>query len=196
VGKYSIGDKFVVEIKGIEDELYRVSEDRQDITKEETLDKFDRLDYEYVNEHFGDLQDIAYEKGKKDAWKLAGRISGYTPDVLNEIDMSKIFGTRQREEIYEKFTVNQAIQLIKEYEANNRMEVGDIVLTENGEAVMTSVDNGSWHMVLVQSGIVKQVCRGSSYVKNKTGRSIDICNLLKEAAGVDRQGLCADKLIF
>ncbi len=196
MGKYSIGDKFVVEIKGIEDELYRVSEDRQDITKEETLDKFDRLDYEYVNEHFGDLQDIAYEKGKKDAWKLAGRISGYTPDVLNEIDMSKIFGTRQREEIYEKFTVNQAIQLIKEYEANNRMEVGDIVLTENGEAVMTSVDNGSWHMVLVQSGIVKQVCRGSSYVKNKTGWSIDICNLLKEAAGVDRQGLCADKLIF
>lgn len=183
MGKYSIGDKFVVEIKSIEDGFYRVSEDRQDITKEETLDKFDRLDYEYVNEHFGKLQDTAYEKGKEDAWKLAGRISGCIPDVLNEIDMSKIFGTRQREEIYEKFTVNQAIQLIKEYEANNKMEVGDIVLTENGEAVMTSVDNESWHMVLVQSGIVKQVCRGSSYVKNKTGRSIDICNLLKEAAG-------------
>lgn len=186
MGKYSIGDKFVVEIKGMEDELYRVSEDRQDITKEETLDKFDRLDCEYVNEHFGDLQDFAYEKGKEDTWSLARRISGNSQDSFCVSELIKIFNTMQRDKIYKDFTVNQAMARVERYEKNKEIRAGDIVSTEEGEAIVTAIGDRCLNLVLVQSGIVKQVCRGSSYVKNKTGRSIDIYNLLKEAAGVDR----------
>ncbi len=120
MGKYNIGDKFVVEIKGIEGEFYRVSEDRQDVTKEETLDKFDRLDYEYVNEYFGDLQDFAYKKGKEDAWNLAGKISGCASGKLDENDLLKIFGAKERSAIYKDFTVDQAMALVEQYEENEK----------------------------------------------------------------------------
>ena len=186
MGKYNIGDKFVVEIKGIEGEFYRISEDWKDVTKEETLDKFDKLDCEYVNEYFGDLQDLAYEEGKEDAWSLARRISGYSQDSFHVCELIKIFNTRQRNTIYKDFTVNQAMARVEQYERNKEIRAGDIILTKDGEAIVTAIGDRCLNLVMIPFGVVQQVRKDCDYVKNKTGRSIDIYNLLKGAAGVDR----------
>ena len=188
MGKYNIGDKFVVEVKS----NYGVSgkenmyETEEAVFSESQLDGLDKLDCEYVNEYFGDLQDFAYEKGKEDAWKLAGRISGCTPDGLEVCALIEIFNTRQRNMIYKDFTVNQTMALVEQYEKNKEIRAGDIILTKDGEAIVTAIGDRCFNLVMLPSGMVRQVRKDCDYVKNKTGLSIDICNLLKEAAGVDR----------
>ena len=63
---YRPGDKFVIEITDVLDEnMYATDVENFFIIKSK-LDKMNRLDGDYVNEYFGELQDEAYKKGKED----------------------------------------------------------------------------------------------------------------------------------
>lgn len=186
--KYDKGDKFVVEVKLAYSNAIGAAYDMGVVTlNERQLDMLEKLDCDYVNEHFEDLQDFAYEKGKEDAWKLAGRISGPVSDNLSENNLLKIFGFKQRSQIYEKYTVNQAMALIGQYEKDEKIKAGDIVMTEDEAAVVTAIEDQYYHLVLLRSGRVVKADKDYGYVKCKTGRMTDICSLLKEAAGADKE---------
>jgi hypothetical protein len=62
---YKVGDKFVIEIEEVVDETLFASTVEGYFLSNRTLDKLDRLDGDYINEHFGELQDEAFEEGKK-----------------------------------------------------------------------------------------------------------------------------------
>jgi len=62
---YKPGDKFVVEITEVIDDVLCATNVENVFFSSAYLDKLDRLDRDYVNEHFGDLQDESYEEGKK-----------------------------------------------------------------------------------------------------------------------------------
>lgn len=68
MSKYNVGDKFVLEIKEVESgkagEWYL--NDSPIRVDSEFLDALAQLDSDYVNEHFGELQDEAYVKGLND----------------------------------------------------------------------------------------------------------------------------------
>ena len=64
---YKAGDKFVIEIDkptGNDATVFKITGSYNAFAVG-FLDKLDRLDGDYVNEHFGELQDEAYEEGKK-----------------------------------------------------------------------------------------------------------------------------------
>lgn len=74
---YNVGDKFVIEIEEIcgckirevyvePHTLYRAKGFNSLVFDENGLEKLERLDGDYVNENFGELQDEAYEAGKKE----------------------------------------------------------------------------------------------------------------------------------
>lgn len=62
---YKAGDKLVIEIKKASDEYKGVYETVNGYRLTEgALDDFERLDGDYINEYFGDLQDEAFREGR------------------------------------------------------------------------------------------------------------------------------------
>lgn len=64
------------------------------------------------------------------------------------------------------------------------LEVGDIVMTRDGKAVVIGDSDRYYNLILLETETVDKAEKGYSYITGKTGRKIDIYNLLKEAAGI------------
>ena len=58
VGVYGIGNDIVTDEKTVWSRMFR-------------LDELEELNSDYINEHYGSLQDEAYEQGLNDAWETA-----------------------------------------------------------------------------------------------------------------------------
>lgn len=109
--KYKAGDKFVLTVTGLlgtEEEdsdkgLYKV-EGLSGFATESGLDNMERLDSDYVNEYFGDLQDEAYNQGMSDAWEL-----------IKEIALHKEHGELRK--IFEFFNINSFAELLENHTA-------------------------------------------------------------------------------
>lgn len=80
---YTVGDRFVVELSEhfLGEQKMAMSTDGIMFTQAE-LDKMERLDSDYINEHFGEFQDEAYDNGFADG-KKAGIEEGR---LLAEVD--------------------------------------------------------------------------------------------------------------
>ena len=99
-------------------------------TTSDYVHNLEELNSDYINEHFGELQDEAYQAGLNDAWEAARKIfgdvdsGGLTLNVLN-----KIFGTKGYSFILQGNTAQEAITKLKAYESKqkDRIEVGDEV---------------------------------------------------------------------
>ena len=134
-------------------------------TRVEQVDDIEELNSDYINEHYGELQDTAYKKGLhdgeskcrycneyqrglEDAWEAARKIVGDTNHggIASET-LLEIFGMRGYSYIMQENTAQQAIDKIKAYEdkQKDRIEVGDEVRTEEGHVfVVTGItDKGS-----------------------------------------------------
>ena len=77
---YKPGDKLVLEIKHYSGtinngatKMYAV-EGTEVLFSEIALENLERLDSDYINEHYGELQDEAYQQGMNDAWELAKKL--------------------------------------------------------------------------------------------------------------------------
>ena len=107
------------------------------------------LNSDYINEHYGELQDEAYQKGindgsldvklrvegayqkgLEDAWEAARKIVADTDHGgLASGTLCEIFGTRGYSYIMQENTAQEAIDKIKAYDGkhSDRIEVGDEV---------------------------------------------------------------------
>ena len=151
------------------------------------FEKLEELNSDYINEHFSDLQDTAYQRGLDEAWKAARRISVIELNGgLAGKELMKIYGTMDIHKIYDDNTASEAIDKLKAYEekqkADNKIEVGDevnwlgdcfivtrIFQPRNGKEQCDGIDDDGcvYHDVLIKD-------------LEKTGRHFDIQKILEE----------------
>ena len=153
-------------------------------------DDIEELNSDYINEHFGDLQDTAYQRGLDEAWKAARRISVIELNGgLAGKELMKIYGTMDIHKIYDDNTASEAIAKLKAYEekqkAEDEIEVGDEVEWDNDftgdRFIVTRIyqpygkkeqcdgiddDGDVYRAVLIESLV-------------KTGRHFDIASILE-----------------
>ena len=173
-------------------------------TRVEQVDDLEELNSDYINEHYGELQDEAYQKGindgsldvkqrvegayqrgLEDAWEAARKIIVDTAHGgIALCTLGEIFGAQSYTYIMCENTAQEAIDKIKAYEDgkhSDRIEVGDEVIwtTDNITLIATStykVGSINWC-----DGVAKDGKVYSTLIENdrKTGKHYDIASILE-----------------
>lgn len=156
-------------------------------------DEIEELNSDYINEHFGDLQDTAYQRGLDDAWEAARKIADMWETMDND-DLLETFGVTAKigesviGTLFKKQTANEAMLELEAYEEKQKEE--DEIKV--GDEVAFHHDDGRPDTVVVvtyigQDGYIDGMDgRGTQYAhKNptkwtKTGRHFDIAGILEE----------------
>jgi hypothetical protein len=160
------------------------------------FDFLEELNSDYINEHFGELQDEAYRKGLEDgktdngyqdgvgdAWQtinLIRKMSQHTRETR--------FGANELGDIMGKYTAKELIAMMRPYfekpvvPHSDRIEVGDEVIDNDGDA--TIVTN-------IHERLFDGLCSDGSTMSDlfledvrKTGRHYDHIGKLLEAIRV------------
>lgn len=133
----NIGDKYVIEIGGyyfseisggydtcheVNEEmleaparLFRVKGFKSLVLDGYGLELLEKLDADYVNEYFGELQDESYKQGLHDAWEAAKKLFSDLPDCA----LDAIFTKEWRENGFRglmDMEPEYALEKIREYE--------------------------------------------------------------------------------
>lgn len=141
------------------------------------VDYLKELNSDYINEHFGDMQDETYQRGLDDAWEAARKIIEMTDppywEVFNEY----------KDDLFGKITASEAIAKLKAYEENqdDKFEFGDEIIDVDGmKGCVVSKNNEEYDTMYV----LFNGCRVPQYViksyYRKTGRHFDIDKILEE----------------
>ena len=152
-----------------------------------SINYLEQLNSDYINEHFGDLQDTAYQRGLDDAWEAARKIADMWTRMDND-ELLAIFGITERighstiNSLFGKQTANEAMLNLEAYEekqkADDEIKVGDEVRHDRGwTAVVTSIDNVGFS-VMDYNGEVASYSDIGKF--KKTGRHFDIPKILEE----------------
>ena len=165
VGIYGIGDDIVTDGKTVWSIMF-------------SLNELEELNSDYINEHYGSLQDEAYQKGLEDAWGAARKIVTW-PD--RSLINSDTFDLDHGENIFVKYSASEAIAKLKAFEDkhSDRIEVGDEVKWHSNVIVITRVyENGgfNWCDGISQDGKAFHVLAENVH---KTGKHYDIQSILE-----------------
>lgn len=162
------------------------------------LDNLEELNSDYINEHFGELQDQAYHKGLEE-----GNDIGYKDGVKDGQNEAweaarKLFSSMADSDIEKAFPVEwnnggfhalinlqpqEAIEKLKAYEekqkADDKIEVGDEVRPSYSDiaGVVTLIDSDTIY-VLWRDGSSTSMIKLKEV--RKTGRHFDIQKILEE----------------
>ena len=191
--------KYIIELE--DDIKYLIINGRADnrcYTLVRPVAELEELNSDYINEHYGELQDEAYQKGindgsldvkqrvegayqrgLEDAWEAARKISLMSPD-----EIEKVFPGAAK---YNRYNLGysgvEVIAKLKAYEdkQKDRIEVGDEVIwkTENITLIVTSTYEASgldWCDGVAQDG---KVYRTLIENDRKTGKHYDIASILE-----------------
>ena len=181
--------KYIIEIPDdVQYVLFNGKADNKYYTAVQPVAELEVLNSDYINEHFGELQDDAYKRGLEDAWEAARKIFGYEIDGGIPIDkIGRVFGYSENAtfcaaDIIRHNTASEAIAKLKAYEDGNhsdRIEVGDEVIDKDGDT--TIVTN-------IHERLFDGLCRDGSTMSDlfledvrKTGRHYDHIGKLLEA---------------
>lgn len=154
----------------------------------DSAENIKELNSDYINEHFGQLQDEAYKRGYKEgeengrkdglfeAWELMKKIVfAQDPHVMVDILGAMTFG-----EVLLKNTPQEAIAKLKSHEEEKyRIHVGDEVVSKNGSIkfIVTNIDDETATM-LSSDGQCAITHAIESF--KRTGKRFDIQTILKE----------------
>lgn len=140
-------------------------------------ENLEELNSDYINEHFGDLQDTAYQRGLEDAWEAARKIIEMTSppywEVFNEY----------KEDLFGKITATEAIEKLKAYEekqkADEDVKRGDILQNKtNGLTYIVTLASDYGYVLLGNDGNCATTCITNTF--EKTGKHFDIDKILDE----------------
>ena len=174
---YSVGDKFVIEIKEI-DELNNHMVLENTAVGTDMLDKLERLDSDYVNEHYGELQDEAYQEGLNKAWELARKIF-----TFNNNKIKQVFCRTEKRSVFDDLTPQEALAKYEAYEKEQaEIKVGDVVVHLGTKGVILDfIDSTDDEMVVLnENGCVEEWKHSQC---KKTGKHIDIQSVLEQIGG-------------
>lgn len=188
ISKYQKGDKFVVEIKKSGYPYSAVSESRN--CSEEFLDSLDRLDSTYINEHFGALQDEAYNQGLNDAWELAKQILyGVDKQLIEIFDVNVepvFFDLTHKREIINNHTPQEVKAMTDEWRESQNIKRGDVVKCIYKEMHSYGVylgEDETDYWIIYPSYDVPQSISKEKYKLKKTGKHLDIQSILSQIGG-------------
>lgn len=85
----------------------------------------------WLEKHDKDVYYSGYDKGLDDVWELAKSLvfndqNGGLPYKV----MLEIYNTRAVSEIFNKYSVKEALQKLKEYKAKHEINIGDVVVNK------------------------------------------------------------------
>ena len=145
-------------------------------TRVEQVDDLEELNSDYINEHFGSLQDEAYQRGLEEAWETARKLFSSMADS----DIEKAFPIEWNNGGFKalmNLQPQEAIAKLKAYEDkhSDRIEVGDEVKAPRGKAIVTAVKNDFVHYFYSDGDIG---CLELDDV-TKTGKHYDIASILE-----------------
>ena len=170
------------------------------------VDELEELNSDYINEHFSDLQDTAYQRGleegneigykdgvkdgQNEAWEAARKvILNRDEGGTSNLDLDEIFGCFTIQQVFRRYIVSEAIAKLKAYEekqkADGEIKVGDevISLRKNGEVFE---DMSPWVVTYETKYSYQGFEAGGMFHNNpkervrKTGRHFDIQKILEE----------------
>ena len=163
--------------------LWRVKGFNSLVFDEDGLSRLEELNSDYINEHFGDLQDTAYQRGLEDAWEAARKVALNSNDGGLSIEkLDEIFDRYTLQQVLKEYTAKQAIAKLKVYEekqkADEEIKVGDEVeVLNSGNKYLIAWISGTSICGFAHDGVN---CRLQPSDVRKTGRHFDIASILKE----------------
>ena len=142
-------------------------------------DEIEELNSDYINEHFSDLQDTAYQRGLEDAWECAKKLFS----TMSETEIEKVFPVEWKSGFsgLMQMKPQYAIAKLKAYEEkqNDKIEVGDEVepFYTDITGVVTLID-GDTIYILWRDGSSTSAMKLKEVTK--TGRHFDIASILED----------------
>ena len=146
------------------------------------VEDLEELNSDYINEHFGGLQEDAYQQGLDDAWEAAKKLFSSMADS----DIDKAFPIEWNNGGFNalmNLQPQEAIEKLKAYEekqkADDKIEVGDEIRPSYSDiaGVVTLIDSDTIY-VLWRDG--SSTSRIKLKEVRKTGRHFDIAKILEE----------------
>lgn len=150
------------------------------------VDNLEELTSDYINEHFGDLQDTAYQRGLEDAWEAARKIIHMPEGDLLNIFTECYSAVCTALQVLLKYDASEAIAKLKAYEdkqkADDKIVVGDEVNWLGDCFIVTRIFQP--HNMKEQcEGIDDDGCVYHDVLMDdieKTGRHFDIASILED----------------
>ena len=170
--------KYIIEIPGdVQYVLLNGKADNKYYTAVRPIAELEELNSDYINEHFGELQDEAYQAGLNDMWDVVRKISLMTSAEAEEVFAGA--GSYNRYNL--GYSGVEAMDAYKAYlEKKDCIEVGDEVKHHfQGYGVVTRIKevNGKTHYNAVWSN------GNTGYYESddltKTGKHYDIQSILE-----------------
>jgi hypothetical protein len=160
--------KYIIEIPDdVQYVLFNGKADNKYYTAVRPIAELEELNSDYINEHFGSMQDRAMDK----AWQLAEDVIYNRSNVLDILRCATVGA------VFDKYSARQALDILEEYESrqDDRIEVGDEVQAPCGIATVTSVKDDSVYYFYSDGdfGCVEP------YKVTKTGKHYDIASILE-----------------
>ena len=150
------------------------------------VEDLEELNSDYINEHFGDLQDTAYQRGLEDAWEAARKLFSSMADS----DIEKAFPTEWNNGGFHaliNLQPQEAIAKLKAYEekqkAEDKIKVGDEVDWSGDKFIVTRIFQ-PYDKAEECDGVDMDGCTYHDVIMSdltKTGRHVDITDMLKGA---------------
>jgi hypothetical protein len=184
--------KYIIEIPDdVQYVLLNGKADNKCYTAVRPIADLEELNSDYINEHYGELQDEAYQAGLEDGWETARALVWDT-----SISEYKTAGVKVESwdgetcEVLRRYPAHEAVELlrtIREHKDSDRIEVGDEVIwtTDNITLIATSiykVGSINWCDGVAKDGKVYSTLMEKN---RKTGKHYDIQSIL-EAMRNDR----------
>ena len=150
------------------------------------VDNLEELNSDYINEHFGGMQEEAYQRGLDDAWEAAKKLSWTEKYGGYGECLDKVFDRTDSFDFFD-YLPSEAIAKLKAYEekqkADDKIEVGDEVtdLQSGANFVVTHFWENN-HGEMAVNGFNNDCSAFSATLDkvSKTGRHFDIASILEE----------------
>lgn len=150
------------------------------------FDSLEELNSDYINEHYGELQDTAYQRGLNDAWECARKIvCDDTCGGMSMKELVEIFNKSSDAYILRDFTAQQAIEMLKAHEQKraDKPIIGEVVERylngkRDGVGMFLGEDGDYWNCLFWTGAIFGTFAYPSNQFK-RTGTVCDITKILE-----------------
>ena len=140
---------------------------------------------DYINEHYGELQDEAYQRGLEDAWEAARKIIRMPDGDILDLFPDCYASVCTAVQAILKYDASEAIAKLKAYEGNKDepIKAGDLVERYidgklDSKGVYLQEDGGYWRCLFYTGAIFMTFAYPKGQFK-KTGKHYDIASILE-----------------
>ena len=171
--------KYIIEIPDdVQYVLFNSKADNKYYTAVRPVAELEELNSDYINEHYGELQDEAYQRGLDDAWEAARKTIRMPDGDILDLFPDCYASVCTAVQAILKYDASEAIAKLKAYEDkhSDRIEVGDIVDVYGSLGVVTYMYELKACVMMIEDG-----SSGNWNLNElkKTGKHYDIASILE-----------------